>query len=1283
MSVASGPDSQNAKPVSGLSLPLVFTHPLLVGAKLVDPNAPKPTVVRHKMYEAGEAYFLPALNCLKQGWSVYPQARNGNRRPALIDGQSVTPKLYRDILPPLPVVEWWIAKTPSSNVALQLGPSSGHTFAIDIDIDDQAGSEWVQKLARRHLGATPFTRQGRVPRMVLIYRRDPTKPVRSQAFKIAGSDDAIEILGDGKSVTIYGSHHKTGEYFKWGGTQPSIAGPDKAPLVTEEKLTAFLDAVDHWKELQGYRAKPVTHFSAEQVDFDGTVLSPKNRMDAGTWEKTGVGKVLVDGRQAFLFKRALAYVRLNADAVRTDEGSAAVYSRYLAEALRYVARSGRWSSDAAIEAECKSVWARTRDNLFADRIRAQTVSIREDGTREVAVTGSVLQIAGDLGEATGWIAPAGSKARRKSPTRIVAKTDDDHKPCPERAKKLALLDSAARIDIGQLVSAEVAAAVNSFLESLWDNAERIAEMLAEGTSLPEALREVGALIAPTGAGKTTTLIRRFVDMRNARGPLPFALAIFLPGHANTGEARSVAMASGASDVWDEAVEASRGVRVLQYKGKVAAGCIIGEKMKMLQDIGFSTSQMCRREIPDRVTGEKVEEFCDHYHECPVIAQRKLALDADLILLAHAFLTSPLPKGVSARVGAVVIDEKFWGEIFKTAIMPLDTLRRARKQPNLTDTDRRDGMTVQDYVSGRDEAAEVATKALLSGQCPAHALACYRREYESVLPGKKKVIRIDGLDIVRAAKTVCSRAEKSRLEARPNMRQHEVDALVARPEGENLMLEWRFWTIVEDIILKYRKGVMAADRRDPRIKRVKTVATKPKGDTEEVPGIRVAWRNRLLLSDRPAFLLDASADEMILSKTYPQRPVRVMRVDAPLHLRCVVVAETFSDQSLLPASNKAENDRELAAIRLSKVRNLIARLGGLYAHEKILVGSTLPVEKALKNAWESPLNVHFGHYGAFRGIDAYKHHAVAVSIGRMELPIDILDGVVAAFSYDDEQPEADWNLAGTGWTNDGKKLKAPKGERRLQRRDGAFVTIQDSVYPPEYPWHRSIRAQWREEELRQFAGRLRPVYRTGEAPLWICAATCVPDGIVIDDIVSLDDLAMGDTAHEIARRMRGVIDESAAYLHGSLETIVRRNSDDMTPRSAASYATVKVWTDGNPEARLVKVAAWVPDMWAALEDAQRRIGHELDRYKVVTAAPAINILAQVPEPSKLDRMMSRLPNAATATREELLLERADAEAVVRESVAAAPKVIGRRTSVAIILACYPNAEPEPPPRAMAV
>lgn len=57
-----------------------------------------------------------------------------------------------------------------------------------------------------------------------------------------------------------------------------------------------------------------------------------------------------------------------------------------------------------------------------------------------------------------------------------------------------------------------------------------------------------------------------------------------------------------------------------------------------------------------------------------------------------------------------------------------------------------------------------------------------------------------------------------------------------------------------------------------------------------------------------------------------------------------------------------------------------------------------------------------------------------------------------------------------------------------------------------PWARLLQQQIREEELAQFVGRLRPVYREGEAPVWYVLGKVLPEGTVVDDIITLRDLA---------------------------------------------------------------------------------------------------------------------------------------------------------------------------------
>lgn len=194
--------------------------------------------------------------------------------------------------------------------------------------------------------------------------------------------------------------------------------------------------------------------------------------------------------------------------------------------------------------------------------------------------------------------------------------------------------------------------------------------------------------------------------------------------------------------------------------------------------------------------------------------------------------------------------------------------------------------------------------------------------------------------------------------------------------------------------------------------------------------------------------------------------------------------------------------------------------------------------------------------------------------------------------------------------------------------------------------------------------------------------------MIDDVVTLDDLVRGGDLHEVARRLAGAIDGEAGAIHPDLmpPDMAWMSISTFSGREAQSYATAQVWVDGEPDPRTVYVAAWVPDLDAAIEESQRRLGHYVDRIEILKRRPEINRDAIVPEPSKLDRAMSNLPHAASATREELLLERADAEAALRERLIeqlAGKAVNADRMAMDMILAVSrPAKDPEPPPIAAA-
>ena len=144
-----------------------------------------------------------------------------------------------------------------------------------------------------------------------------------------------------------------------------------------------------------------------------------------------------------------------------------------------------------------------------------------------------------------------------------------------------------------------------------------------------------------------------------------------------------------------------------------------------------------------------------------------------------------------------------------------------------------------------------------------------------------------------------------------------------------------------------------------------------------------------------------------------------------------------------------------------------------------------------------------------------------------MPFRTIDGLVAALTYDDEHPEPPFDLHGSGMDpNDPHlPLRLPLGDQRLRMRSGHVAVIQVPMFPGK--WGRMIQRQYREEELNQFVGRLRPVYREGRTPVWVALSSVIPDDLIVDEIIHVDDLLHGPVhLWDAARRTGGVVDPEA-------------------------------------------------------------------------------------------------------------------------------------------------------------
>ena len=1100
MSLLQPADSAFAAPET-VDIDEMFRRALDAASVGVEALATAPGVER--MYDPTESVFaIYAARMVALGWSVFPQERNSRRTPALVDGRMLKWGTYRERLPNPAEIASWSAQCPTHNVAVVTGKVSGGFVGIDVDAEDEKRSWTVEHLAYDILGKTRFRRTGRAPRVILGYRCETELTKLSVEV---GGGDKVELLANGAPFTAYGKHHGVGRYFSWRGLDPAVYGPSEAPLVTADRLAEFWDALrSEFGTVAPARSRVAKGASVGVARRVGGLVVPPDadRVDGVTYAD---GKVS-DGRESYVYRRAMAYALYNHASAAADLVGA------LADECRgiFAGLDGHWTHD--LDEYCRARVQSACDTRDADpeKWRPRRVFGGENAGEEVFAPQAAVAEAADDEDINLLAAPSGK--RRKI---VFARTKID----PEQAQIRALIrDRKAREAHTAKVSGSVVETIQLFLDQLWDAVQ------AEDKDAAYAiLRDIRLLIAPTGAGKTSTFVRLFAAQVRNRGRLGGPVCLMLPSYANIDEVRGRHDAEerekAEAAAIDELTAAAAGLKVLVYKGKIRGGCMMAAQVQALQAAGVGTSGLCEGKAdPDDPEGKPVK--CRHYDTCPVIAMRREIPGADLILLPTAFVDTTIPRVLTESVKALVVDERCWTNLIHVTKIPLTGLKFDRRAPYYTDKEKAAAkkecialLDPQHLLHDRRELNELLIKWAREGVDLAKGVLGYSR-----LGADDRAIT--GEDLLASAIFVDKRTTLSRVRVKPNLTVPEVEVIVRDDCDKHLWGEKRLYALIAQ-----RVEWLELDRNSPGPTRRacgtrdRRIALLRHGETET---LRISWRTEPNFAALPMLMLDASADADIVSKLWSGRKVEVTNIPATLHLRVLAAIDgVYSNRSMLPSAQDTARGAIDAARRQIGVKAVLNACTALWGHSRVLVGSTQAVKTDFARSWAHLPNVDWLHFGATRGFDFAKHHGVAVSIGRMEMPPDAIDGIVAALTYDDQDVEEAIDALGTGCDAAGKPIKAAMIDRRIAMRDGSDLVVT----VPQWPgfWAAKVQRQFREEETRQFIGRLRPVYREGEAPLAILMSSVIPEGIVVDDVVSLWDLQVRADLWDAVRRTGGILD----------------------------------------------------------------------------------------------------------------------------------------------------------------
>ncbi|WP_170923189.1 bifunctional DNA primase/polymerase [Fulvimarina manganoxydans] len=1080
----------------------------------------------------------------ERGWAVIPQEQNG-RMPAKVDGERLKWSTYQDVGPDLETVERWSRQAIGMNAAIILGKASANCFAIDVDVTDEMLSWAIQSAADECLGRTPLVRVGNYPKAAIFFRVEhPEDLPANRSVRLLEEDGEtvsphlVEILGQGKLLTVNGRHHKTGDRFSWmRGASPSTHGPEAAPLVTPAQIERFLSEVE---KIRGFERKggaasgglvEMSWSSSNGVEVPN-FSTPR---DADWTERDGLVR---DGRDAFLLHLTGLICRANPAACQTGEGRERLMTASREEFGRRAEVSGRWSG-SRLATSIKDKIERTAGKVS----RGEMTAIVPHRERKSFSTAKEMKGVS------------------------FSTLSDDTLP--------VVLPDAGEESIR--ISAQMKEFFANFFGATAQHHLDLAT-LPEGAEAPIA--PLAILKSPVGTGKTTSLldsisseefVRLFADM-----PEEFrkTTLLLVPTHDLAVEVVVKAQAAGLKTKHLFGLQDER------------SGCFMHAKQKALSAMGLSGAGLCRATVHKSGTlkpGERTTEdvFCRHNPEddnsnpddwCQAKLDRQNLLEYDLVVSVHSYVAVNAPK-LMKEVAAVVIDESVWDKLCHVITFSRSVLRGPRKPPYMTKTEKlavfgRDNPSadevdgwVRERFDDRDRLVAFVEECWKRGRDPAKGIALgadripdAEEDHEREKREKSAKVRQDCL---ASALLVASRAASRNATITPATSNAEIERLAGETPGRNVGEEAKLWRLLTERVERYLAAVSVPnDGSVPMPSGLDRRIAPLAGDR-----VRLSWLSQYPFGHLPTLLLDASADEKVVTAVFGREPhVEEITADQRMWTK-VLTGSTFTKSQILDReSDAAPKRREKRATR-KMLRQLIAQTAAEHGAGRILVTCPKAVEAMLERHWRRPANVDILHFGALRGKDWAKQHRACIVLGAMYPDRITVDGMTAALTPEDEDLETPLDPRGDGDSPDGAVVYRA---RTLRMRDGRTMDIETQEYSGEYS-SRLLR-MIRDEEIVQALGRLRATYRSDMPHLYI-VGSCVPEGTIVDEVEPLVD-HIRDRGRLLSHA-DGIADESRATNTGVWKRFLRAVDGDEA--LAAAFHHLETGTGTR-----ILVAGWVAD-----------------------------------------------------------------------------------------------------------
>lgn len=1042
--------------------------------------------------------------CTRLGWAVIPQQRGERRLPGKVDGEVIRFSKYFETGPTIEEVLYWSTLHFNTNVAALLGPSSGNIFAIDIDVSDVDLVHLIEDVAYDTLGFTPFKRIGSRPKRALLYRTELAEDIPGSRQMALEGDEGhlVEILGARKLLTIYGRHHRTLRPFRWIGEQPALDRPELVPSVTPAQIAAFVRTLHAIRPIvggpEGKTASRIGGFILPPTATT-TVRAPKLR----TLEDfVRVDGLVVDGREQLLFQIARAVVGANPGAALTDEGRSELLSVTKSVFEAHALCDGKWTGGALDRAVAEKVAAQVRrveagevgERSYAPKLSPQRPAVlafdRTHGDNPERSTawvwsmrrGKVLEPApiGKRARATDFVFEGEPQAEIPGDLRIPTSVEE------QKARVTAEIEAALRLRIG------------AHFRRHRDGVEGAEDL----TPTAHLLRGVA------GSGKTTTAMRLIAEMADDERPAPILFVV--PGYKLAHQVYADAIAMGiAAD------------RIILWTGQAKSaefpdGCRFAELVALLQAAGRSSTRLCRASRMNGL-GEMEETFCPFFATCKRTKDLAAIASAHVVIAVHAYATLNLPSEFDA-CRTVIIDENVEGTLQKTKTMKLGTLDLARSLAFLSKKEKARGLQPGDHFENRALIADVVKRELRAGRDPARWFAVDGIVDGREMPATKRQ------EMLRDTISMLSR-DGDHDAVYPGMPEAALRELCSQATAVEIREEWKLWRLIEDRVPLVAEDLVAeglaaqAGTNVPRPKRKAAGKTdrrvhyyRGKGGQDQGT-VRLSWLSENRFADRDLLFLDASAN-LTLTERSLGRPVVQIDVTATDRIRTVyVTGYTFSKSQILPSPRDDAKARAFKAELRIKLRHALVGLCAMHVGGVVACAPKAVVEY-LREGWTRPRNLELLYFGNTKGLNAFKGYDAAVSIGCLNPSARQIDDAVAAYVADDDDAEPMIDPVGENRDEGESEPEFVYRDVDLRLRNGATMRVNQRTCDGRYAG--IIYDAVRKEEHIQFRARLRGILRD-DVPSFYNMGSYIPEHIVVDDVITFDQLASFGAGFEASRR----------------------------------------------------------------------------------------------------------------------------------------------------------------------